>query len=284
MHSKIVLTTLVVAVAVVAGLAGRTGAEVVGRNPVLEAHAGTLYIPFRPETSGELGAPLGGGKYVGLQAETVQLSPGQLASGYVTFTLSFDVSGMIGPGQSISWASAALHLNLFDIDFKPVDTNATANFTRLWESMELSFLRDAADLASVAGTLALDQTNYGQFRQDGDVSGLTDGVSVAYDISLAGDLGLTAADFDDIEADGEFGLQVKLLAFSERFGSTGVTVKNTAERLGSFEFHADVAGESPEVTPPVIPVPGSAILGVLGISLVGMVMRRRLARQIPDEK
>jgi len=217
---------------------------------------GRIYIPLQPTYSGVLGDPLGGGKYVGLQSDTVLLTALHPVSvGSVLFELVFDVSSEIGAGESVDPATAVLLLNFTDLDFKPSGTSALV----LRETLTISFRADAGGPTS-GTTLTLDETNYGFYS--GGVFGETNNATVAYEISLADDLHILQADFDNISADHEFALLVAMGAQAARIGSTGVSVTNSSENIAnSFLFAA-------------VPEPGTMILLAVGGGLLAVRRRR----------
>lgn len=241
------------------GLAGTAaGDQVIGTNTVLDANSNTFYIALQPATSGELGDPLGGGDFVGLQPDTVTLyGDGETTSGDVWFILDFDISALLGPGQVVDENTATLELELRDIDFK---ADVYAPVAVLLESLELTFL---PDVAAVPGPvdLMIDETNYGLYATGGFVE--TDNAFVTYSLHLRDDLGLDAADFAGINDDGKFGMVLDFSSLLEhtRSNCCGDRLRNTSEGVwNSFQFNA-------------IPEPGSLVL--LGSGGAVLLLRRR---------
>ncbi|MCK4602749.1 MAG: hypothetical protein KAU28_09800, partial [Phycisphaerae bacterium] len=173
------------------------GASITGTNPVLTASGGSLFIPLTPAASGTLAT---GGPGWSSDSATVS-GVGGTSSGFVSFVLSFDLSSELGPGEIVEPITSNLVLTFDDMDFKPDPIGPTL----LQEIMALTFLRDATD-APGAVDLVMNNLNYGLYRPDG--FGETDNTTVSYLLNMLLDLGLSNADFDDMNADKEFGLYV----------------------------------------------------------------------------
>ena len=217
---------------------------------------GQIYIPLQSSYSGTLGAPLGGGRYVGFQSDSTTLSwLHPTSSGFVTFEILFDLSDYLPAGTSLDRSSASLELVFDDMDFKPVLSSGVS----FREELTLNFLRDAGGSASGAA-VELDETNYHLYS--GEAPGHeTNNRQVAYGISFVDDLGLSDADFADIETDGAFALRVTMsshLAYRGMFLPEWVS--NSPEAIGhSFT----VVG---------IPEPGTLML--LACGATGALLRR----------
>ena len=251
---------LVVATASILGLTlAANAADVIGTNAVLDANGGDLYIPLKPSTSGNLGDSIPGppaGDMVGLQSDSLTLySDHATSSGFVSFVLSFDLSGELQPGEVMCCDTEALVLEFEDIDFKPYDIG-WFNFR---ETLELTLLRDAGDVPGPVD-LTIDDTNYGLYC-GGFVE--TNNQTVTYTLGLKNDLGLTAADCQDINEDKEFGLLVTFRTQIEhlRANCCGDTIRNTPEALAnSFSVCA-------------IPEPATFLIALAGVLLA--IMRKR---------
>lgn len=234
----------------------------IGTNSVLDATGGSIYIPYSPLTSGVLGDSVGGGKFAGLQAEDITLKSGVTVGGSVTFKLVFDLSGEFGPLEVLDRATAGVVLNLYDIDFKPMMWGSGLK-TESWETMQISFLRDATDSGHNGPSVTLDANTYGAYRDDGLIDGPTDKVTVRYELFFLDDLGLSQEDFDNIDADMEFALYVTLSCFNKRHGGSSVTIRNTPELLGhSFEFNKII-------------LPEPATMALLAGGALALLRRRR---------
>jgi hypothetical protein len=246
------------------GLTLTAGADtVIGTNSVLDAHGGNFYIPLKSSTSGTLGDSIPGppsGDHVGLQSDSVTLyNNNETSSGFVSFVLSFDLSGALGPGEEVCCDSLDLTLVFDDIDFKPYN-EGWFNFREL---LEITFLRDATD-APGAADLVLDSTNYGLYADGGFVE--TNNQMVTYHLNLADDLGMTAEDCADINADGEFGLFFKFstqLVHLRNSCCCGDKICNTIEGMSnSLEFCT-------------VPEPSTAAGLMFGFSTLMLLLKRR---------
>jgi hypothetical protein len=248
------------AAAVILAVSTPAGAmPALGTNAVLDGNGGDLYIPLKPSTSGELGDPLGGGDYVGLQSDSVTLSAfNPNSSGYVEFELIFDLTVDLGVFPSMDRDSTALMLTFDDIDFK---TDVYSNYT-LNEILSIEF-RDDPNGPSSGTTLVMDDTNYWNY------SGMapnhaTDNVTVTYEINLKDDLGIGEADFLDMEGDKDFALWVR---FSSDLHYTGgylgcASVNNTSEAMNN------------RFTLVGVPEPAT-VTTLIGLGAVGLLRRKR---------
>jgi len=203
-----------------------------------------FYIPLKPSTSGVLGKPLGGGKYVGLNSDTVQLSGGAGSSGFVDFTFNFNVSGFT-PAEKLFLNDAFLNVTFGDIDFKPVIDDGL----HFRESLKLTY----ADKTP----LVIDQSNYG-FYTAGFVE--TNNRTVTYTIGLAG-LGITNEDASAIVAAGQLDVAARFSSFlTYEGGQCTASFSNTPETV-------NCALISP------VPEPATSLL--FGVSGLMALARRR---------
>ena len=163
-----------------------------------------------------------------MQSDSVYLSNGNpTSSGYVSFELLFDLTVDLSIFPSMDRNSATLLLMFEDIDFK---TDVYSEYT-LNEVLEIQFRADPGGPAS-GSTVTIDDTNYWNY------SGMaanhdTDNVSVTYEVNLKNDLGISEADFLDMEADKDFALWVTFDADLAYTGRNGELVNNSSEALGS---------------------------------------------------
>ena len=238
-------------------------AEVItGSNATLDDNGGRLYIPLTPSASGTLGED-----GVGLSPDTVTLVGGDSAGGWVDFALSFDVADAMGGEAVDPTQPLSLTLTFRDIDFRPV-VSASGGLRRTYrESLEMAFLRDAADDPG-AGAITIDHTNYMTYRLT--PGSRTDDRTCVYSLDLTADLGVTQADIDAMNADGEFGLYVRLASYVESYGRgrgrpRSVTLHSGPEDLGG-SFQVIASGS---------PVPEPAALGVLALGGIALIARRR---------
>jgi hypothetical protein len=241
-----------------------SGAVITGTHPALDGKGGQLFIPFSRPASGELGA---GG--VGLSTDAVQLLDDDRKVGWVTLTLTFDLDSV--PGEPVFLDPAGplnLSLTLDDIDFLPDFGFRRRLPLRFTESLRLAYLRDATDKPT--GTpLRIDEHNYLTFRTDGGTG--TNNVTAKYNLDLVADLGVTAADIADANADREFGLRLRFRAVNrttDRWPShpNSLWVTNTPEAIAAYV-------EATEV-----PEPGTSALLLAGGCLL-FASRRAAARR-----
>lgn len=207
-------------------------------------YKGKFYIPLKAETSGTLGEPLGGGKYVGLFSDTVQLSGGAASSGYVDFMLDFDVSGFT-PAEKLFLKDASLNITFGDIDFKSVIDDGL----HFRESLELTY----ADKAP----LVINQSNYGNYTT-GFVE--TNNRTVTYIIGLT-NLGITNGDASAIGAAGQFDLTARFDSFlTYEGGHCATSFSNTPETVNCALIR---------------PVPEPATILLFGTGGITVLVRRR---------
>ena len=246
------------AILTVALLAGETlGTPSMGTNAILDGAGGEIFIPLQPATSGTLGDPLGGGQFVGLNADTITLvGLGDTSSGSVMFELVFDISGEIGPGEFVDPMSAILLLTFQDLDFKPVVAGTLFDYR---EELELSFRADEGGASNAP--LLIDATNYFTFS-GGPPGQETNDVELTYEISLKDDLGVTGGQFTDMDTDKEFALLVKLRSTTLHLRNPSDTLRNTSENVQSNDFV--FVG---------IPEPGT--FAVIALGSAGLLFRRR---------
>ncbi len=230
-----------------------------GTNPHIPAD-GKIYIPLTPATSGMLGVGT-----IGLVGDSVTLSGiGDTTEGWVSFEMSFDVSAEVDPaGEDI--VSAIFQVRFRDLDLNPVVTSSM----KYQEFLAISFVQDAGGPMPLVPDLILDETNYGLYRGDG--FGPTNNVTVLYEFEEnrfgTGPLGVTGAEFDNLQADGEFGLWVTLSSKMEHLRERTDTFRNTSETIQENDF----------VFVQEIPEPGTIVLLASGAA-VALLRRRRRCR------
>jgi|GEM_PF-5039375 len=207
-----------------------------GINAMLDANGDDLFIPFTPENSGTLGDTRPDGKGIGLASDSATLTDDDATSGSVSYVYSFSNGSPFLPNYYFDPVTGEFVLTFNDIDFKPV---SLLNFggsgldILFQETVAITFLANASDTPGPVDIL-MDQSNYGNYRPDG--FGETNNVTVEYRVNLQNDLGVTPAEFDSFNADGEFGLYV---TFSVIIASTDLdpgstntaTLTNSAESM-----------------------------------------------------
>ncbi len=240
------------------------GALVTGTNAALDAAGGDLFIPLTDGASGTLGDPLGGGKHVGLDPDTMRLNmPHPDSSGFVRVVLEFDLSGILSePLDVLDPAGPAdLVFTLEDVDFKPQTVVGRKRTVELAETMELWFLDDAGDAPGATPDLVIDAGNYLSYRLSPSGDETAD-LSAVYAVGLA-DLGVL--DLSGINADREFGLLVELTSSSTSTGTPAETFVNSADGL-----RADFVFETA-----LVPEPATLALMALGGLAMALGRRRR---------
>lgn len=239
-------------------LSGAASASfITGTNPILDSPGvdGNIFIPLQLATSGVLGDALGGGKFVGLDRDTLVLDRGSSATGYVEFMLIFNLSGEIPDGMSAEPGSVAILLAFGDLDFVPVVIGKNIEYH---ETLELGFMADANGPIPITPDLIIDESNYDTFPGPPDFP--TNQEDVVYEIMLQSHLGVTDLEFENINSDHEFALYVWLRTEHYNNGSRK-TLTNTSESINnSFSFVA-------------APEPGVLMLMLTGS--VGMLIRKR---------
>lgn len=253
------LTTAAIAILLAAASAASAD-TICGTNPDLPP-SGSLYIPLKPSSSGVLGDG-----NVGKVSDSVTLWDNDASSGYVDVRLSYDLSGILGDDLVLDTAGPmTLGFTFEDIDFKPVvDVHNSLRVT-FSESIQFAYLRDASDTPGPFG-LTMDDANYLTFKTNPGTE--TNNTTATYEIDLRSVLGVDAADIDDINADKEFGLYVRLRSdlLSEDLWPlwcNSSTRTNTPESIGGcFEVS-------------VQPVPEPATMAVLSLGGVLIAVRRR---------
>ena len=242
-------------------LTGQAAGGVIGTSEVLDQNSGNSYVPLQPATSGTLGDPLGGGKYVGLNVDRIPLQgAGANRSGSLSFVLSYDLAGQFeeyGPGvyETIEKDSATLLLAFFDLDLIEI-VGSNHVFA---ERMELTYL---SHVGGHGDTLVIDNDNVALYHDDG-AAGETNGVTAGYTLSLRDDFGLSDGDFDKMVEDELFELEITLRSHTERTVAGGAYYSNTVEHVSnSFEFA-------------VVRVPEPGVISLIGLGGVVLVARRR---------
>lgn len=222
--------------------------DLASSQPILDGRGGSLYIPLTPGDSGLLGETNGSGE-VGLNAGSVTLTDDDTSTGSVTFDITFDRGSPLLPYLTLDADGTALTLLLEDLDFVPVAFSSNGLDLTFGERVEIGFLAETGQSAP-SGTLVLDESTYGDFRDDG--FGSTNNTSVQYTIPFSA-LGATESDVADLEADGEFGIRVTLFADltstdTQAGSSNEVTLTNGPESFqGAFTL-AGVARSLPVVS------------------------------------
>jgi len=227
---RVIALCAAVATLAVVGTGSASAMPAVGTNDVLDnVTGGDLFIPLQNDDSGVLGDLIDGGpERVGVQADTVCLSAlNPTSSGYVTFELVFDITADLGAFPNMDRNTTRLLLTFDDIDFK---TDVYSNYT-LNEILTLEFRADPGGPASGV-PLTIDESNYHVYS--GMAPGHeTDNVQVTYEISLKNDLGITEADFLDMEADKDFALLVRFDSQLELTSGFLACPTNSAEAIGN---------------------------------------------------
>lgn len=227
-------------------------ATIQGINPILSGSNGQLYIPLSPTSSFSLGDPISGGGQAGMQASRFTLyGAGASTGGQLELLLTYQVPASFDP------ATAAIQLLVNDIDFLPQNLS---NIAYLKETMALYYLDNVSDVPGTAN-LTIDQSNYGKFRSDG--YGATNNTQVVYNLNLMKDLGLTNDQLNDINADHEFGIYVRLRSSIDQFTSGRYTYLSTPETIRSTMTYA-------------VPEPMAVLTLLAGLP---MVMKKRRNRK-----
>lgn len=252
------LTTVSIAMLLAVAPAA-SAATISGTNPDLPPGS-DLYIPLKSSSSGVLGDG-----NVGKVSDSVTLYDDDASGGYVDVRLTYDLSGILGGGVLDAAGPMTLSFTFEDIDFKPVvDVHNSLRVT-FSESIRFAYLRDASDTPG-AFSLTMDDANYLTFKTNPGTE--TNNTTATYEIDLRSALGVDAADIDDINADKEFGLYVRLQSdlVSEdlwTLWSNSSTRVNTPESIGG-RFEVSVQ-----------PVPEPATMAVLSLGGALVAVRRR---------
>lgn len=241
------------------------GKSLAGTNALLAGNGDDLYIPFTPENSGTLGDLRPDGQPIGLTADTATLTDDDTSTGSVSYIYTFDNGSPFLPDYYFDPATGELVLLFNDIDFKPTlfpDIFGGGLDLTFKETLALTFLANASDTPGPVD-LVLDETNYGNYRADG--FGETNNVTAEYRLHLRDDLGVTQAEFDDLNADGEFAFYVTFSVILTTVdldpGATNTTtVSNSPESMTD----AFVAEGSCFAVPSVSVAPGNGTVTLDG--------------------
>lgn len=192
-----------------------------GTNPVLNnpSFSGDIFVPLRTANSGTL--TLGG---IGTVSDSVTLSGnGTTATGFLMFSLTFDISGEINP-LAPDIVSGNLLLRFQDMDFR--ETNVASTFLYR-ESLSVAYDGNEA--------LELNNTNFENYAE-GIPPIATNNTTVVYNLDMRGDLGLDDADFAQISADKVFTINMIWRTHTTHIRTGTHTLRNTAEKVDLNDF------------------------------------------------
>jgi len=246
MHRSVACVAVIFALALLASPA--SAALSLGVNPLLVSHKGQIFIPQRETSSGDLGDQFAKKKFVGLQKETIRLKKGQSSTGYVDFGVNFSID------EPMDMDTAKISFVFTDMDFLPQFISGGV----LREILTLVYHRPEGEDV----TLTLDETNYREFRDSPGT--VTNKVTARYTIDLAGDLGLTQEDIDNINAAQGLYLDV----------SVGSILSRTKRGSGSYANTPEVFTSKLDYQPQN-PAPEPATMALL---LAGLPLLRRRNR------
>ncbi len=254
--------SLALAISAVVALTPSSVADVIsvsGNNAVLESTGGNFYVPLTSTNTGALGV-VG----IGLSPDQIILTDGDSIAGWLELKLTFDLTEAFDAGAALDADNPfAIDVTARDIDFKPVTVNSAGLKATYRDTMQIAYLRDATDTPTAWG-LTVDETNYLTYKTNSGVA--THNTPATYRLDLTSILGLTQADVDDVNADKEFALYIRLNSYTEyqdqnRPGDS-MTIDGAVKEIGANFEVGYTHGPIPEpMTISLLVLGGLAVLG-----------------------